>query len=381
VGVAAGSLTTIARRLGLTRAGLYNYCADRQDLVFRCYQRACELTQVDLQRAYDTPANGLDRLGVFLKQSTDVDHRPVAVLSELAFLSTEQQASIRKSRALNVSLLKTLLAEGQKDGSIRACDLDVVCQATFGVLSWVTFSKLWTKRPDRAFAARMAAAIPDLVIGGMIADGVKLPESHKRITDVIEKIDRTEKEERLEDLARAGSMLFNSRGIDGVSLDDIALELNATKGVLYHYFTSKPSFVAFCYERAFKIYERIMDLAESGSTGLECTMFAIELNAEAQLTDIHPLWLTTGISMFRPNVQEKLAVRTNSLAARSFAFARRGVADGSLRRFDLEPVKLAAPGSFTYLSGWLPQGNSRWATEVAREISRFQLLGLRQRRN
>src|SRR3981189_1230756 len=96
-GVATASLTTIARRLGLTRAGLYNYCADRQDLVFRCYQRACELTQVDLQRAYDTPANGLDRLGVFLKQSTDVDHRPVAVLSELAFLSTEQQASIRKS--------------------------------------------------------------------------------------------------------------------------------------------------------------------------------------------------------------------------------------------------------------------------------------------
>jgi AcrR family transcriptional regulator len=175
-------------------------------------------------------------------------------------------------------------------------------------------------------------------------------------------------------------MLFNSRGIDGVSLDDIALELDATKGVLYHYFTSKPAFVAFCYERAFKIYERIMDVAETGSTGLECTMFAIELNAQAQLTDLHPLWLTTGISMFRPNVQEKLAARTNGLAARSFAFARQGVADGSLRRFDLEPVKLAAPGSFTYLSGWLPQGDSRWATEVAREISRFQLLGLCQRR-
>src|SRR5262249_39838615 len=157
-----------------------------------------------------------------------------------AFLSAEQQAAIRKSRALNVALLKSLLTEGQKDGSIRSCDLDVVCQATFGVLSWVTFSKLWTKRPDRAFAGRMAAAIPDLIMVGMIADGVNLPETHKRIADVIEKIDRTEKEERLEGLARAGSMLFNSRGIDGVSLDDIALELNATKGVLYHYFTSKP---------------------------------------------------------------------------------------------------------------------------------------------
>jgi AcrR family transcriptional regulator len=379
-GVAQASLATIAGRVGLTRAGLYNYCADRQDLVFQCYQRACELTQEDLQRAYHAPADGLERLGVFLKQSVDIQHTPVAVLSELAFLSQKQQAAIRQARAENVTLLKLLLTEGQKDGSIRSCDLDVVCQAIFGLLSWIPLTKLWSKRPDDTFARRMAAAIPGMVMEGVVPEDGHLPDSHKRIADVIQKVDRSEKEQRLEDLARAGSMLFNRRGIDGVSLDDIALELGATKGVLYHYFSSKPAFVAFCYERAFDIYDRIMDVAETGSTGLECTMLAIELDVEAQLTDIHPLWLTTGLGMFRPKIQEKLAARSVGLAARSFDLARRGVVDGSLRPFDLEPVKLAAPGSFTYLSAWLPQGDARWAAEVACEISRFLLLGLRQRR-
>jgi AcrR family transcriptional regulator len=174
-------------------------------------------------------------------------------------------------------------------------------------------------------------------------------------------------------------MLFNRRGIDGVSLDDVALEMGATKGVLYHYFKSKSDFVAFCYTRAFDIYERIMGVAESCATGLEATMVAIELDVEAQLADIYPLWLSTGFRGLPAKKQAQLLKRNQLLAARSVALAERGVADGSLHRFDLEPVKLAAPGSFTYLSTWLPQADQRRAGEIAREISRFLLLGLRGR--
>lgn len=37
----------------------------------------------------------------------------------------------------------------------------------------------------------------------------------------------------------AGLLLFSSRGYEGASMDDIALEVEATKGLLYHYFRSK----------------------------------------------------------------------------------------------------------------------------------------------
>ena len=37
----------------------------------------------------------------------------------------------------------------------------------------------------------------------------------------------------------AGLRVFSRRGYEGASMDDIALELEATKGLLYHYFRSK----------------------------------------------------------------------------------------------------------------------------------------------
>src|SRR5688572_329791 len=37
----------------------------------------------------------------------------------------------------------------------------------------------------------------------------------------------------------AGLRVFSRAGYDGASMDDIALELEATKGLLYHYFDSK----------------------------------------------------------------------------------------------------------------------------------------------
>jgi AcrR family transcriptional regulator len=303
----------------------------------------------------------------------------VSILSEVAFLNRKQQVVIREARAKNVQFLKNLLLQGQQDGSIRRCDLDVVCQAVFGVLSWAPLSRLWTRHDDAEFAARMAAAIPDMILNGVVAAKVQLPETHLRIADALTDAQQTEREQRLESLARVGSMLFNRRGIDGISLDDVALEMGATKGVLYHYFKSKSDFVAYCYNRAFDIYERIMAVAESCPTGLEATMVALELDVEAQLTDIYPLWLQTGFRGLPAKMQAQLLKRSQLLAARSVALAQRGVADGSLHRFDIEPVKLAAPGSFTYLSTWLPPADERRAAQIAQEVSRFLLLGLRPR--
>jgi hypothetical protein len=108
-------------------------------------------------------------------------------------------------------------------------------------------------------------------------------------------------------------------------------------------------------------------------------MLAIELDVEAQLTDLHPLWLATGFEMFPAETRGRLAARAGRLAARSVDLARRGIQDGSLRPFDPEPVKFASPGAFTYLSTWLPQGDALWASAVAQEVSRFLLLGLRGR--
>jgi AcrR family transcriptional regulator len=377
VGVAGASLAAIARRVGLTRAALYNYCADRVDLVHQCYLRACALTQADLARAAGGGGRGLDKVTTFVRLAVELDHPPVAVLSELAFLPEGPRAAVQAARLRNVETLKTLVGEGVEDGSIRARDADLACQTIFGMLAWAPLGRTWAGNGDDTFTIRMAAAIPSLIVDGVAIEGATLPPARRHIADVLTPGESSERDQRLEALTRAGSRLFNRRGIDGVSLDDVAAEVGATKGLVYHYFDGKPAFVAHCYDRAFDIYDRIMDMAETGENGLDCLQMALELNVEAQLEDLHPLSLTTGFEIFSETARARFSARTNSLAARSVALSRRGVKDGSLRPFDLEPVVLASAGAFSHLSKWLPPGDNRPAAEIAGEVGRIFLLGLR----
>jgi hypothetical protein len=41
-GIAATSVNQVAKRVGLTRAAVYYYVKDGEDLVFQCYLRACQ---------------------------------------------------------------------------------------------------------------------------------------------------------------------------------------------------------------------------------------------------------------------------------------------------------------------------------------------------
>jgi len=378
-GVAGASLSTIARRLGLSRASLYNYCADREDLVHQCYLRACAITQADLRRAAASLGSGLDRTVTFLRLALDMDHPPIAVLSELPFLSPERQASVRAAREENVASLAAIILHGVQDGSVRPCDVDLACQTILGLLSWAPLARTWTGKDDETFAIRMAAAIPSLICDGVAQDPQDVPANCPSLSLVLDRRATSERDERLEDLARTGSRLFNRRGIDGVSLDDVAAEMGATKGLVYHYFDNKPAFVAFCYERAFGIYDEIMDVAENGSTGLEASFLALVLNAQAQIEDMHPLSLGTGFDIFPADLRRRFSERSNVLLQRAVELGRRGVKDGSLRPFDLEPVGLSSAGTFSYLSKWLTPDGRRTSAEIAAEVARFYLIGLRRR--
>ena len=83
--------------------------------------------------------------------------------------------------------------------------------------------------------------------------------------------------------APAASRLFNQRGIEGASLDDIGAEVGATKGAIYHYFDDKADLVARCYRRAFELYDLIIDTAvDQGRDGLDKALITLHLNVQAQ---------------------------------------------------------------------------------------------------
>lgn len=50
---------------------------------------------------------------------------------------------------------------------------------------------------------------------------------------------RLSKEARMDQILRAAVLLFEQRGFDGVSVDEIAVKARISKGLAYHYFSSK----------------------------------------------------------------------------------------------------------------------------------------------
>src|SRR5689334_17206228 len=65
-GISATSVADLADTLQISRASLYYYIDDREDLVFQCYMRACELTEADLAAAAEG-RNGLARTLEFVR--------------------------------------------------------------------------------------------------------------------------------------------------------------------------------------------------------------------------------------------------------------------------------------------------------------------------
>ena len=67
---------------------------------------------------------------------------------------------------------------------------------------------------------------------------------------------------KTEELLRTASRLFNRKGIDATSLDEIGAAVGATKSVVYHYLTDKPDLVAQCYRRAFALGDKVLAAME-----------------------------------------------------------------------------------------------------------------------
>jgi AcrR family transcriptional regulator len=216
MGIASASLAEIARRVGLSRASLYNYCKDREDLATQTFLRSCVLTSRSISRAAMLPGLGLERVEAFLRLSLEFDQPPQAVLNEVSFLDEGRQAEVRKARSENVAGLSNLLEQGIADGSIRPCHVGLACETILGILSWSSLSQSWTQNSDETFAIRMAAAIPPMVIDGVAASHSGRLRAPPALDALLELRRSLEEEGRFDILARAGSRLFILRGIDGV---------------------------------------------------------------------------------------------------------------------------------------------------------------------
>lgn len=384
MGAGAIVLNDIAEQVGLSRNTLYYYVSDRADLVFRCYERACESFTDDLIAAEDASSRPGDVIAAFVERQLDFDRPPQAVLSDVEFLPPPQQAVIREQQARNVSALEAVIAGAVEASLFRPCNTEIAAQSIIGMISWARLSAEWIGRRDsRAMRRRSAAAIADLALNGF-ASGPRPPplcdiEVDRLTARSFNAFDRRQTNEvKIDQLIAAASRLFNRRGIDGTSLDDVAAMVGATKGAVYHYFDDRSDLVSRCYRRAFELYDLFMATANRvGQSGFERAIITTHLNIQAQAGPVSPLMPQPGRMSLPEAHREAFTRASNRLRVASTRNVRRGMADGSCRPCDAALVSEIAAGTFLWLPKWLPEDHRLSPMQIADETCDFLAFGLK----
>lgn len=385
-GIAATAVNQVAKRVGLTRAAVYYYVKDSEDLVFQCYLRACQLTSDDLAHAHAEGKDDVGRIAAFVRRALAPERPQAAVVSEIAYLSDAKRTVVESEHGRNIAALESFVRSGIRAGTIRECDAHIVAQAIFGIVSWIVLSPGWVgKGGDAASALRMADAVVDHLEYGLASSPAAPFNCRIDVKSLVEApanmFDREHAAAvKVEQLLETASRLFNERGLDGASLDQIGSALGATKGALYHYFSDKRELILRCYERSAALDEKMTDLAErSGSNGHERGMIGLHLNVQAQIAGPSPLVPLIGFESIAPGPRKALQKRLAQLHVRFTEMGRQGIADGSNRRCDVDAIALAGAGIFGWIPKWLPASAAARRWEIADQMVDLSRLGLRPR--
>jgi AcrR family transcriptional regulator len=380
-GIAGTSLSDIAERLGLARASVYYYVNDRAELVFQCYQRACERTADDLATASQA-GSGFQRVYDFITLALAPERPPTAVLNDLGVLDASQAEIIARAIRRNTAGLIAFLKAGMADDSVRSCDSEVVAQCLFGILAWAQMTPQWVSGDhSEKYRKRLLSAALEMIDRGIAIERepfVCSLDADLFMPGPLTAFNRCATPAlKVEQLLRTASGVFNRQGIEATSLDQIVAELGASKAVVYHYLRDKSDLVTRCYERGFDLFEQIADKASTaGRSGMERVLLISHLNSQGQAGALTPLMPQPGLEALANERRGALTARARALSRQAGDFIQDGIADGSCRSCDTLMVAQISAGAFGRLRKWLPRNDPRAPRQLADEITAFLGLGL-----
>ena len=131
------SMTEIAANLGLTKAALYYYVRNKEEVLYECHLMAYDAMDEILA---SKPKLGLamDKLeGLYIDFVKMLTSSGVSLLTDVNSLGDENKTDVLARRAKIERKIIRLVREGQKDGSIREGDARLHVFFFMGALNWL----------------------------------------------------------------------------------------------------------------------------------------------------------------------------------------------------------------------------------------------------
>ncbi|MEX3011808.1 TetR/AcrR family transcriptional regulator [Hoeflea sp. TYP-13] len=177
-----------------------------------------------------------------------------------------------------------------------------------------------------------------------------------------------------------GARLFNDRGFDRTTLDDIASELNVSKRTLYYYVSNKEEILFECSRLALEfMQETIARCKDPAVPVLERIALLLRGYAQLLADDMGAcLVLSKDIPLSEPN-RDVLREGRRSLDGLLRDLVRAGVEDGSIAPNDARLTAAAMFGAFNWIPHWNRTDNPVSHDEIADRYIGLLIDGLRKR--
>lgn len=384
-GISSVSIANVAKAVGMSRASLYYYFSSCSDLVYQCYVRSCEVTLHCLKAAGGRDENAIGTLVRFVENMLAEDLPPIAAITDIAYLEANQSDKVQELIQQKNQLLVKIITQGQEQGLIRSCDALIVAKSIFSLLTWTPFASWWfvNLRNDKLMRRRVTSAVIGVILHGF-SISKKLPCYQPLDLTVLTKrparaFDRTEQTDaKRQDILTQASRLFNQKGIDATSLDEIAERVGISKRTIHRLIGNKQELVMACSGRGFLIFNYIRDamLKFSGSR-LDALTYAHHAVARSFLFDeLSPLLLLVGLGSLTKKNRRDIQASGLQLSRDYNKVIYDGIKEGSVRDIDVESHGLMLPGLLRWLASDCSAITVEQREKIAGEVANMIAIGV-----
>lgn len=181
------------------------------------------------------------------------------------------------------------------------------------------------------------------------------------------------------ELHAAATRLFRQRGFHATSMQDLGEALGMNRGSLYHYISAKDELLWTILTRALDILEeRVLPVLESDAPAVDRLTGAIRehLRVAADHADELSLIQIEWRALDRER-QAEMIRRRDAYEARWRATLEAGIADGSLRSFDVRLAGIGILSACNWFTQWYRPSGPASVDEIADAFAELFLGGLR----
>ena len=181
------------------------------------------------------------------------------------------------------------------------------------------------------------------------------------------------------ELHATATRLFRRRGYPATSMQDLGEALGMNRGSLYHYISGKDELLWAILNRALDLLEvRVLPLLETDGPAVDRLTDAIRehLRVAADHADELSL-IQIELRALDPERQHAIIARRDAYEGRWRAAIEDGIADGSLREFDVRLAGIGILSACNWFTQWYRPDGALTVDEVADAFGQLFLRGLR----